>query len=108
MNRSAIDDQNNDNIVDEPQDILEEDVEDDDANNNEFVHISCPLWKKPNFLAFMKKANIFFIFFFSILAFFKLKAKYLTLSKNIGLFLHFCEYSSIVCITALFGGGHNY
>ena len=44
MNRSAIDDQNNDNIVDETQDILEEDVEDDDINNNEVVHISCPLW----------------------------------------------------------------
>ena len=43
MNRSAIDDQNNDNIVDETQDILEEDVEDDDVNNNEVVHISCPL-----------------------------------------------------------------
>ena len=27
MNRSAIDDQNNDNIVDETQDILEEDVD---------------------------------------------------------------------------------
>ena len=43
MNRSAIDYQNNDNIVDETQDILEEDVEDDDDNNNEVVHISCPL-----------------------------------------------------------------
>ena len=30
MSRSAIYDQNNDNIVDEPKDILEEDVEDDD------------------------------------------------------------------------------
>ena len=39
MNRSAIDDQQNYNIVDEPQDILEEDVEDDDDNNNELVHI---------------------------------------------------------------------
>ena len=37
MNRSGIDDQNNDDIVDEPQDILEEDVED------EVVHISCLL-----------------------------------------------------------------
>ena len=44
MNRSAIDDQNNDNIVDETQDILEEDVEDDDVNNNEVVHIFCLLW----------------------------------------------------------------
>ena len=43
MNRSAIDHQNNDNIVDETHDILEEDVEDDDDNNNEVVHISCPL-----------------------------------------------------------------
>ena len=43
MNRSAIDDQNNDNIVDEPQDMLEEDVEDDDDNNNEVAHISCTL-----------------------------------------------------------------
>ena len=43
MNRSAIDAQNNDNIVDEPKDILEADVEDDDDNNNEVVHISCPL-----------------------------------------------------------------
>ena len=42
MNRKGIDDQINDNIVDEPQDILEEDVEDDDDNNNEVVHISCP------------------------------------------------------------------
>ena len=44
MNRSAIDDQNNDNSVDEPQDILEEDVVDDGDNNNEVVHFSCPLW----------------------------------------------------------------
>ena len=42
MNRNGIDDQNNDNIVDEPQDILEEDVEDDGDNNNEAV-ISCLL-----------------------------------------------------------------
>ena len=34
MNRSAIDDQNNDNIVDETEDILEEDGEDDDDNNS--------------------------------------------------------------------------
>ena len=40
MNRSPIDNQNNDNIVDETQDILEEDVEDNDDNNNEVVHIS--------------------------------------------------------------------
>ena len=32
MNRNGIDDQNNDNIIDEPQDILEEGVEDDDNN----------------------------------------------------------------------------
>ena len=44
MNRSAIDDQNNDNIVYETQDILEEDVEDDDINNDEVFHISGPLW----------------------------------------------------------------
>ena len=43
MNRSAIGDQNNDNIVDETQNILEEDVEDND-NKHEVVHISCPLW----------------------------------------------------------------
>ena len=43
INISTIDDQNNDKIVDEPKDILEEDVEDDDDNNNEVVHISCPL-----------------------------------------------------------------
>ena len=33
MNRTGIDDQTNDNIIDEPKDILEEDVEDDDDNN---------------------------------------------------------------------------
>ena len=44
MNRSAIDHQNNDNIVDEPKDLLEEDVEDDDDKHNEVVHISCSLW----------------------------------------------------------------
>ena len=44
MNRSATDDQNFDNIVDETQDILEEDVEEDDDNNNEVVHIFCLLW----------------------------------------------------------------
>ena len=43
MNRNGIEDQNNDNIIDEPQDILEEDVEDDVDNNNEVVHISCLL-----------------------------------------------------------------
>ena len=43
MDRRAIDDQNNHNIVDETQDILEEDVEGDDDNNKEVVHISCPL-----------------------------------------------------------------
>ena len=40
MNRNGIEDQNNDNIIDEPQDILEEDVEDDYDTNNE-VDISC-------------------------------------------------------------------
>ena len=44
MNRSAINDQNHDNIVDETNDILEEEVGDDDDNNKEVVHISCPLW----------------------------------------------------------------
>ena len=44
MNRNGIEDQNNDIIIDEPQDILEEDVEYDDDNNNEVAHISCPLW----------------------------------------------------------------
>ena len=39
MNRNGIDDQNNDNIIDEPQDILEREVEDDDDNSNEVVHI---------------------------------------------------------------------
>ena len=33
MNRTGIDDQTNDNIIDEPKEILEEDVEDDDDNN---------------------------------------------------------------------------
>ena len=41
MNRNGIEDQNNDNVIDEPQDILEEDVEDDYDTNNEVVHISC-------------------------------------------------------------------
>ena len=39
MTRNGIDDQNNVEIIDEPQDILE----DDDDNNNEVVHISCPI-----------------------------------------------------------------
>ena len=52
-NRSAIDDQNNDKIVNGPQDILREDVEDDDDNNNIDAHISCPLNdKKPKFWLF--------------------------------------------------------
>ena len=42
MNRTGIDDQTNDNIIDEPKDILEEDVEDDDNNDD----------KKPNFWLF--------------------------------------------------------
>ena len=37
MNRNGIDDQNNDNIIDEPQDILKEDEDDD--NNENVVHI---------------------------------------------------------------------
>ena len=48
MNRNDIDDQNSDNII-EPQDILEEDVEDDEDNNNEVVHISYILWWKAKF-----------------------------------------------------------
>ena len=43
MKRNGIIDQNNEDIIDEPQDILEEDVEDDDDNTNEVVHISCLL-----------------------------------------------------------------
>ena len=39
MNGNGIDDQNNDDIIVEPQDILE----DDDDNINEVVHISCLL-----------------------------------------------------------------
>ena len=35
MNRNVIDDQNNYDIIDEPQDI----IEDDDYTNNEVVHI---------------------------------------------------------------------
>ena len=38
MNRNGIDDQNNDDIINEPKDILKEDVEDDDG------HFSCQLW----------------------------------------------------------------
>ena len=47
MTGNGIDDQYNDNIIDEPQDILEEHVDndnkDDEDNNNEVVHISCPI-----------------------------------------------------------------
>ena len=43
MNRNGIGEQNSYNIINEPQDILEEDVEDDDKKN-EVVHISCLLW----------------------------------------------------------------
>ena len=55
MNRNGFNDQNNDNIIDQPQNILEEDVEDDDDNNNEVVLIF-PLYynKKPNFWLFKK------------------------------------------------------
>ena len=41
MTRSGIDDRNSDDIIDEPQDIIEEDVEDDYDNNDVVVHISC-------------------------------------------------------------------
>ena len=44
MNRNGIEDQNDDNIIDEPQDILDKDLEDDDDTKNEVVHISCLLW----------------------------------------------------------------
>ena len=43
MNINGIDDKNNDDIIDEPQDILEEDVEDNDDNKNGVVLISCLL-----------------------------------------------------------------
>ena len=43
MTRNGIDDQNNYDIIDEPQDILEENVVDDDDDSNEVVHISCLL-----------------------------------------------------------------
>ena len=43
MTRNGIDYQNNYDIINEPQDILEEDVEDDDDNNNEVVQVSCLL-----------------------------------------------------------------
>ena len=45
MNRSAIDDQNNDNIVDEPKDILEE-----------YFGF---LWKKSKYWLFHIKSQIF-------------------------------------------------
>ena len=40
MNRSGIDDQNNDNIDDKTQDILAENVEDDDDTNNEAKYLT--------------------------------------------------------------------
>ena len=43
INKNGIDDQNNDNIIDEPQDIHGEYGEDVEDNNNEVVHISCIL-----------------------------------------------------------------
>jgi len=43
MNINGIDDQNKDDIIDEPKDLLEENVEDDDDSNNEVVHIYCQL-----------------------------------------------------------------
>ena len=49
MNRNGIDDQNNDDIIDEPHDILEEDVEDDVDNNNILA-----FFKKVKMLAFFK------------------------------------------------------
>ena len=46
MTRNGIDDQNIDDIIDDPQDILEEDVEDDDDNNNDVAHMAF-INKKP-------------------------------------------------------------
>ena len=43
MNINGIDDQNKDAIFNEPKDLLEENVEDDDDSNNEVVHIYCQL-----------------------------------------------------------------
>ena len=43
MNRNSIDGQNNDDIIEKPQDIIEEDVEDQDDKYNGVVHISCLL-----------------------------------------------------------------
>ena len=43
MNINGIDDQNKDDIIDEPKDLLEENVEDDEDDSNEVVHISCLL-----------------------------------------------------------------
>ena len=62
MNRSAIEDQNNDNIVGEPQDILEEDVEDDDDNNNDVAHMDF-INKKPKILLYLKILFFFYISF---------------------------------------------
>ena len=52
MNWNGIDDQNNDNIIDEPEDILKEDVEDDDDKNNELFIYPVIYDKKPNFWLF--------------------------------------------------------
>ena len=45
MDKYIYDDQNNDNIIDEPQDILVEHIDNDNNydNNNEVVHNSCLL-----------------------------------------------------------------
>ena len=57
MDSNGIDDQNNNDIIDEPQDILEEYVE--DGVDNEVVHIS-PVYydKKPIFWLLWKKPKI--------------------------------------------------
>ena len=59
MDSNGIDDQNNNDIIDEPQDILEEYVENGVDNNNEVVHIS-PVYydKKPIIWLFWKKPKI--------------------------------------------------
>ena len=43
FNKNGIDDQNNNTIIDEPQDIHGEYGEDVEDNNNEVVHTSCIL-----------------------------------------------------------------
>ena len=59
MNRNGIVEQNNDNIIDEPQDILEEDVEGVMTINNKLFIFPVYYDKKPNFWLFsIKKPNI--------------------------------------------------